>query len=139
LTDVSHRREERRPQIEALETHDAGGGIDRYVKDLARRKGFEVSGLLFNSPHLIDRGVDPLRSHNFENLNDASSVRRHGFPHLHALHDAPIVATGRNTSRKVAKVFRRVQILRNPSALLANERDGCGAATGDLQLWSGAA
>jgi hypothetical protein len=81
LTDVSHRRKERRPQIEALEADDAGGGIERYVKDLARRKGFEVAVLVFNSPHLIDRGVDPLRGHSFENLDDASSVRRHGFPH----------------------------------------------------------
>jgi hypothetical protein len=93
LTDVSHRRKERGPQIEALETHDAGGGIDRYVKDLARRKGFEVAGLVFNRPRVIDRGVDALRSYSFENLHDASSVRRHAFPHLHALHDGPIVAT----------------------------------------------
>jgi hypothetical protein len=60
LTDVSHGRKERRPQIKTLETHDSGGGIDRYVKDLARRKGFEVAGLVFKSPH-HETDIEPLQ------------------------------------------------------------------------------
>ena len=49
---------------------------------LARRKGFDVASLLFNSPHAIDGGMDAL---------DASSVSRDRLPHVDALHDTSIV------------------------------------------------
>jgi hypothetical protein len=62
--------------------NDACRGIDGYVKNLAARKRFEVAHFLLDGPHLINRGVNPLRSHGFENFNDASGVLRRGSPDL---------------------------------------------------------
>jgi hypothetical protein len=49
-------------------------GIDRYVKCLARRKGFEIARFLCDGPRTFNGRVNPFRYDHVQDSDDSSSI-----------------------------------------------------------------
>jgi len=81
LTNISHRVEERRPEVENLKTNNALHVIDGYVDCLARRQRLQVAPLFLARPGLINGGMNPLCSGHRKHARDAASVCREGAPY----------------------------------------------------------
>lgn len=78
LTDLRHRREQLRPQVETLKPDDDLRGINGYMKRLSRRKPCEVACFPSDNPDSIDRGVDSFGRDGRKYRDNSGSVDRRG-------------------------------------------------------------
>ena len=81
LANMSHGREDRRPDVESLNTNDALQIIDGEVDRLARRERLQVVPLLRRGPCVIDGGMDALRRNHLKEGGNSACVCRERSPY----------------------------------------------------------
>jgi len=84
LTDVSHRLEDRRPEVEDLKTDDAVCVVDRYMDRFAWGERFQIVPLFLDRPRSIDGGMDTLGNDSRQDGHNSGSVLRDSSPYPQA-------------------------------------------------------